>query len=1081
MPAINLKSAAKKAATGALATTNPLEAFGGAGRDIVAAVTPSTVTAKLDAISGISGPLVETGASAAISQISAITGLSAPKVSASLLSGAIGAAIGGSKGAAIGALGGALLGGGGLKSIFGEIQTKLDGIIGNAPELLGITNDALKIIEKGAADLRGVTGEEHGLVIDQYNQQAEKESVYAGTVDKSYVNPHEGVDTSASRVPNPLRNHNGVNYKLTLGILSAEEYNNPELYRSAEGFKNYVIQSSGGNLDKRYQVFDEHAGNVAGNVHQDGSQTHAEYYIDDIDLEAVVAPNPKTRITSGTSLAFTVVEPYSMGNFVQALIGSAFEAGYDSYAQAPFCLKIDFAGWNEDGGMTGVPANFIERPMFIPIQIINMDFKVSGSGSSYNVSAIPMSETGLADNINQTKTSVTATGLFVHEVLETNDLSITGAVNSHIEGLEEAGALAPYDRYIIAFPKDRDTIQNALASKTITETAFTTSPQEQEEQRRGAIGGNSMLNLSYEKKVITIKQSSSMYAVLKTLAEDTTQMNSIGTATLNEDTNAPGRTAAASQSGSYDEYGRVDTTSEAIQPADKAREFQFNQGEQITNIIEKIVLQSRFCIENSTKGARDGLNKWFRIETQVYLDENALTDNTMGRRPKVYVFSVIEYEVPENITMSGNQRAENLQGLKKSAAKEYNYIYTGKNEDVLAFDINFNNAYMMSAHADLGMTPAPARDVDVKKTATDNTPSGAGFTAGDAETMDDAAGGSQLVNSSAVHTATSSDDIRIRIAEMFHDKITTMNVDMVSAEMEIMGDPYFIPQESGNYVAALKAPNMTVDGTMPYQQGPVFVNVNFRTPFDYQVSGATMELPQIVTGFSGLFQVISVINRFASGKFTQNIKMIRMKGQDDEATSSKNKMFIQPNDADGPAPKTVTSDGTVGNQRPGIDCMPPGSYDNISTDELTPAIDEFEIEKLAEEMKAIATAKLESMINDKMSKGFAKIVPDGLAVADLSKVIPGIIQGAIQDAAFGAIASKVGGVGGLAIGSLASDAIGGIGAAAAGGYGQTSLQAGLAAGQKATDAVTASLAANEKIASVSGAAKSKVSSLLGGT
>jgi hypothetical protein len=242
-----------------------------------------------------------------------------------------------------------------------------------------------------------------------------------------------------------------------------------------------------------------------------------------------------------------------------------------------------------------------------------------------------------------------------------------------------------------------------------------------------------------------------------------------------------------------------------------------------------------------------------------------------------------------------------------------------------------------------------------------------------------------------------------------------------------------------------------------------------------------MELPQIVTGFSGLFQVISVINRFASGKFTQNIKMIRMKGQDDKATSSKNKMFIQPNDADGPAPKTVTSDGTVGNQRPGIDCMPPGSYDNISTDELTPAIDEFEIEKLAEEMKAIATAKLESMINDKMSKGFAKIVPDGLAVADLSKVIPGIIQGAIQDAAFGAIASKVGGVGGLAIGSLASDAIGGIGAAAAGGYGQTSLQAGLAAGQKATDAVTASLAANEKIASVSGAAKSKVSSLLGGT
>ena len=735
-----------------------------------------------------------------------------------------------------------------------------------------------------------------------------------------------------------------------------------------------------------------------------------------------------------------------MGNFVQALIGSAFEAGYDSYAQAPFCLKIDFAGWNVDGGMTGVPANFIARPMFIPIQIINMDFKVSGSGSSYNVSAIPMSETGLADNINQTKTSVTATGLFVHEVLETNDLSITGAVNSHIEGLEEAGALAPYDRYIIAFPKDRDTIQNALASKTITETAFTTSPQEQEEQRRGAIGGNSMLNLSYEKKVITIKQSSSMYAVLKTLAEDTTQMNSIGTATLNEDTNAPGRTAAASQSGSYDEYGRVDTTSEAIQPADKAREFQFNQGEQITNIIEKIVLQSRFCIENSTKGARDGLNKWFRIETQVYLDENALTDNTMGRRPKVYVFSVIEYEVPENITMSGNQRAENLQGLKKAAAKEYNYIYTGKNEDVLAFDINFNNAYMMSAHADLGMTPAPARDVDVKKTATDNTPSGAGFTAGDANTMDDAAGGAQLVNSSAVHTATSSDDIRIRIAEMFHDKITTMNVDMVSAEMEIMGDPYFIPQESGNYVAALKAPNMTVDGTMPYQQGPVFVNVNFRTPFDYQVSGATMELPLVVPGFSGLFQIWAVTSNFRGGKFTQMLKMIRMRGQDDESVHLNSGSILPNNDAK-TGPETTKSDGTVGGQNPGVDCFPAAQNDDIR--KINPAI----AADVAAE-KTSLLAKLESELTDTAS-GFAdKLagVDFGIAsIPDLTKIIPkisiGSVSGALGDAAFGAVAGKVGGIGGLALGSLAGDAIGGLTTSLTGGYTPTGLQSSLADGQ----------------------------------
>lgn len=385
---------------------------------------------------------IKTSVSTVSQNISTATGVSTQKINSALLGGAIGGLVNGGRGAALGALAGGILGGGGAGDLLGQVKNKLGGLISAAEELQGLANNPLKLVERGMADLAGITGEEYGLVQSQYRELNER-SAFSDFVDSGYKSPYEGDDTSASRIPNPLRNHNSFNYVVSLGVLDAAEYNNPESYRSAGGFKNYVIQSSGGNLDKRYQVFDETGS---------GKSEHAEYYIDDLEIEAVVSPNPNTRVTAGTALTFNVTEPYSMGNFIQAIIGAAATAGYKSYTQAPFCLKIDFKGWNLDGS---TDANFLTRPIFIPIKFINMDFNVSGTGSTYAVKAVPMSESGLADNINKLKTSIKATGLFLHQVLETNDASITSAINGQIQGLEEAGALAPYDRYIIAFPKDK--------------------------------------------------------------------------------------------------------------------------------------------------------------------------------------------------------------------------------------------------------------------------------------------------------------------------------------------------------------------------------------------------------------------------------------------------------------------------------------------------------------------------------------------------------------------------------------------------------------------------------------------------
>jgi hypothetical protein len=252
---------------------------------------------------------------------------------------------------------------------------------------------------------------------------------------------------------------------------------------------------------------------------------------------------------------------------------------------------------------------------------------------------------------------------------------------------------------------------------------------------------------------------------------------------------------------------------------------------------------------------------------------------------------------------------------------------------------------------------------------------------------------------------------------------------------------------------------------MIYTRGQVFCVVNFKTPFDYQVKGATMEMPQTVQNFSGLYNIWAVVNNFSKGQFTQTLKMVRRVGQDDPATEG-SKSNVEVSNESSIKKGTVVSDGTVGAQNQGIDCIPAPANDDIT--KLLPAIPSDEADKLSAGFKDLEAAAMGAITNAIPSEIAG--VDFGLVKAlDLSKIIPQ----ALGDAAFGAIAGKIGGAGGLAVGSLASDAIGSIGAAAAGGYGQAK-----AATNKANSAVNS--IASTSIASVSGAATDKAKSLLKG-
>ena len=91
---------------------------------------------------------------------------------------------------------------------------------------------------------------------------------------------------------------------------------------------------------------------------------------------------------------------------------------------------------------------------------------------------------------------------------------------------------------------------------------------------------------------------------------------------------------------------------------------------------------------------------WFRIETQVYNSDSSIkTVSKTGVPARVFVYRVVPYLVHLSKFQSASDASPGIQKLKTQAAKEYNYIYTGLNKDIIDFDIKFDHAFFTSIQA----------------------------------------------------------------------------------------------------------------------------------------------------------------------------------------------------------------------------------------------------------------------------------------------------------------------------------------------------------------------------------------------
>ncbi len=691
------------------------------------------------------------------------------------------------------------------------------------------------------------------------------------------------------RIENPLRPANSFNYIITLGILDAQQLNNPSSYRGGKfqgsGFKKVLIKSGGGErglgYSNRIRTFAE------------GDQD-AEYFIDDLEINAVIAPNPNTSVALGTNVTFKVTEPYSMGKLIESMMVGAQECGYSSYVEAPFCLKIEFVGWNERGEKD---TQFV-IPSFIPIRINKMDFSVGQQGSVYQCTAVPYNESALADVSNRTKVAISPNGNTVHSILEKGRDAVTYAVNGQIETLEEKKVIAGYDRYIIVFPKTEEALQEAIKNKNFDITKLREESDNLDKIRLGVRQTPQGRNPGGTNgSAITISPSApDQYLFLKSWADDINNVNEFGLSVINADSRDGGDRPPAPPANVIDpQTGTANRNAASSSVPEQSRKFNFTEGAKITDIITEVLMSSAYVKELPSQPPQNGYKKWFRIETLVFIEPSSggEIEGQLGRPRKVFVYAVHPYWTRQERHNQNCQGTTGQADLKKHVKKEYNYYYTGKNEDILNFDINFNNAFFQNIRADAGQNSSVTTGQSTASTGAAPGTQVQGETQRadcrqnqEPQSSTNFDSTNRSVSSGGTRISTTEDRIKRNIAEQFHSRLVNSPVDMVTADMDIWGDPYYIPSQLGNYAPPPGEPSVNGDGTMPYMRDEVYILVRFLTPLDYLINRSTMGFASEVPMFSGLYQVWNAQSTFSSGQFKQKIKLIRMPNQNPSDTAS---------------------------------------------------------------------------------------------------------------------------------------------------------------------------------------------------
>jgi hypothetical protein len=704
---------------------------------------------------------------------------------------------------------------------------------------------------------------------------ADTERKTSGTNDTKTIYQGKGI--------NVLNEYRSYTYNFTLSALRKEDVKKPKNYRNSN--LDFVVLKSGGKgytglsnkvspverpvekpaensegkatkkekstttkSDKREETYQDYSGSSLVQGFNANSPGRFDMFIDNVEIETTMGFSEMGGVSQPTAISFEVFEPYSINGFIESMHVAAIAAGYPSYSGTPFLLKMEFKGY-PDSEMFTVPTEVPRSTRYFIMILSGIDVTVDERGTKYKVSAIPYEQAGFG-NPSQLKKPLNMAGSDVKTILE----NLMTGVNKQIVEADNAAkkktpAANEHDEYKVRFPKWVE----------------------------GIGWDDSTMNDIGKAVVSEILKDNNLY-----------KFPDPGTTTKPTTQQTRGQTnPSADQNQKRPEYFKLEPGAPSVQ---------FAEGKNIHECVSAIIRDSKYVRniveklsspEWQTVVDKDGMVDYFLIRMEV--ENKEIIDNDAQRPYQIFTYVVTQHKIM--YTRIPNYGSEQLDMTKIAplSLREYNYIYTGKNVDVINFKLNFNTLFFEAIPAALGNSSSPpSRDaaakgnrVDPKSNPTDNKRAeraGLPATPRKVDASLTGVGGGD-------NGGQRQDDAYYALAKGMHQAIVNSKGAMLTGELEIQGDPYYLVTGGiGNYNPKPKNGSNnreTDDGEACFNYGEVLVTINFRNPIDVdplEKGGRLFFDPELLP-FSGIYRVNKVKSIFRDGLFKQSLEIMRSPGQ----------------------------------------------------------------------------------------------------------------------------------------------------------------------------------------------------------
>lgn len=673
-------------------------------------------------------------------------------------------------------------------------------------------------------------------------------------------------------VPNPLHALPSYTYNISLHVLSPLHYK--ETLESSQYIPNESVLIGGAGRyasDQRAPAFRD-----------------VDFYIHDLKMLSIIGANRHSQNANVINLSFTIIEPngatllnriIDTARFIKEKNGLKNDP---NHLDLPYLLEIEFVGYDDNG--IPIPARTSPFTKYIPIKIISMKFKVTSKGAEYRCDAIPYNHHALSNTVATVPVNIQVTAETVGDFFLAKPGSDAGdALKQEVDEFNESQR------------------EKTEAAKNIKD----------EDGRADAL---KEVSAEYKNKIFKASSySDAINAAFKLIKANRNTQEADSIEFVIDDEIAKSRIDSVEATSSISTTPMTEEgTHSSASPGAIVRNqinININSGTNLLQVIETIVLGSLYIrdeVINPSDPADAARFKkmleekkkmnWFRVIPEIVLKDYDPVRNEFG---KLYRYHIVKWPITNNLIKYASN------GIPDKVQKSYNYIFTGENNDIIDFQLDFDMLYYVSVTM---VREQLMKDQLLQKeaeTSQNKISPDEGSKDKEEVTLAKVAHDKskearpdlhrevpQIANPSATSTSIGSKDPKTAIVyDTRNALMSNSRGDMINVKLKIIGDPHFIKQDDFFYPPHKRSTFIPVPEIDAYvtqnesivtDSGELYAFLNFKTPKDFSDDTGLLDYDSkyIESPFKGFFKVLTVESNFNNGKFEQTLDLIRLPDQE---------------------------------------------------------------------------------------------------------------------------------------------------------------------------------------------------------